>query len=89
MYIMPACAARCAAVRNCAVLIAFVEESSSSSGMEYSMSSKRVSALTLPAAANSTMSWPDPGAPEPGTTLRQGAGPRPGRRAQTLGHAAA
>ena len=53
------------------------------------MSSKRVSALTLPAAANSTMSWPDPGAPEPGTTLRQGAGPRPGRRTQTLGHAAA
>ena len=72
-----------------AEMIAFVEESSSASGTEYSMSSKRVSALTLPAAANSTMSWPDPGAPEPGTTLRQGAGPRPGRRTQTLGHAAA
>ena len=34
-------------------------------GMEYSMSSKRVSALTLPAAANSTMSWPIRGRQSP------------------------
>ena len=83
MYTIPACAARWAAVRTCAVLIALVEESSSSSGTAYSISSKRVSALTLPAAANSTMSWPEPGAPEPGVTPRQGAGPRLGRRART------